>query len=265
MIQLLIKIDYFHYKDSEDKSMSKKRIIRILRAGIKPSKGLKESIDSVKQKYSWGTGKVAMKCALSVSRNILFGWTLYASDVVSDVYFYKNLGQSNSTTVNDSSIYQIDVAKKVTLVHIILPFLCSFLMFFTMLYSKMVKIDWYLLMKLPLSPVTKFFKTIIEWRSYFNNKNIEDTNYEKRKTDLIQELEDQKTITTISMINEASMESSFQFIFQGLVSLPTLVFSFMDIYDGDMKMTDLVNWKIVSIILSFLSFAFTSFNIRYVK
>ena len=71
-----------------------------------------------------------------------------------------------------------------------------------------------------------------------------------------------KTITTISMILEASLESSFQFFFQGLFSLPTLVFSFMDVYDGDMKMSDLVNWQIVSIVLSFLSFTFTSFNIR---
>ena len=84
----------------------------------------------------------------------------------------------------------------------------------------------------------------------------------KNRPDLIAELEDQKTITTISMINEASMESSFQFLFQGLFSLPTLVFSFMDIYEGDKKITDLINWKIVSIILSFLTFAFTSFNIR---
>ena len=92
---------------------------------------------------------------------------------------------------------------------------------------------------------------------------MEDAQYEKQKTDLIEELEDQKTITTISMINEASMESSFQFLFQGLFSLPTLVFSFFDIYAGKKKMTDLVTWKIVSIILSFLTFALTSFNIRY--
>ena len=92
---------------------------------------------------------------------------------------------------------------------------------------------------------------------------MEDSQYEKQKTDLIEELEDQKTITTISMINEASMESSFQFLFQGLFSLPTLVFSFLDIYDDKKKMTDLVTWKIVSIILSFLTFALTSFNIRY--
>ena len=117
-------------------------------------------------------------------------------------------------------------------------------------------------MKVPLPPITKLLKTVIECRSFINNKNIEDENYEKRKTDLIQELEDQKTITTISMINEASMESSFQFLFQGLFSLPTLVYYFNNIYKGEIKLEVLVNWKMLSIILSFWSFAFTSFNIR---
>ena len=78
----------------------------------------------------------------------------------------------------------------------------------------------------------------------------------------MQQLEDQKNFTTISMIIEASMESSFQFLFQGLFSLPSLVFSFLDIHEGTLQMKDLVNWKHLSIVLSFLSFAFTSFNIR---
>ena len=256
LIQLLIKIDHFRYKD---RSKSKRRIIKILRAGIRSSKGLKDSIESVQANYSWENGKIAFKCFWSVFYNILFGWSLYASDVVSDVYFYQSLGQSgNNTTTNNT----IAVTRIVTLVHIILPFLCSCLLFFTMLYSKLVKGNWYLPMKFPLPPVTKLFKTVIECRFFINNKNMEDENYEKRKSDLIQELEDQKTITTISMINEASMESSFQYFLQGLFSLPTLVYYFMNIYDGKLNFKELVNWKIVSIILSFLSFALTSINIR---
>ena len=100
--------------------------------------------------------------------------------------------------------------------------------------------------------------------AFVNNKNKEDADYEKTNTALIQELDDQKTLTTISMINEASIESSFQFLFQGLFSLPILVCSFIDIYDGTLKLKDLVNWKNFSIVLSFLSFALTSFNIRYI-
>ena len=89
-------------------------------------------------------------------------------------------------------------------------------------------------------------------------------NLEIRPLPFLQISFDQKIITTVSMILEASMESSFQFFFQGLFSLPTLVFAFMNIHEGTMKMTDLVNWTNVSIVLSFLSFAYTSYNIRYV-
>ena len=92
---------------------------------------------------------------------------------------------------------------------------------------------------------------------------IDDYDYDKTNNKFIQELKEQKNLTTISMIIEASMESSFQFLFQGLFSLPTIVFSFLDIYGGTLQMKDLVNWYRLSIVFSFLSFAFTSFNIRY--
>ena len=63
---------------------------------------------------------------------------------------------------------------------------------------------------------------------------------------------------------ESSMESSFQFYFQALFSLPTLVIAYLDIHEGKLSMQQLINWKNVSIVLSFMSFAYTSFNIRWV-
>ena len=247
VIQLLIKIDHFRYKDSKDRSKSERRIIKILRAGMKPSRGLNDAINSVKDKYAWNTTKIAFKCLLSVAHNILFGWFLYASDIASDVYFYSGLEEED--------------AKTATLIHIILPFVSSLFLFFTMLYAGMVKCDWYLPLKVPLSPFTKFHKIIIEAKSHLNNKKKGEADYDKKNTELIQELDDQKTITTISMILDASFESSFQFLFQGLYSLKTIIFAIMDLHGG--SLTELVNWKNVSILLSFLSFAFTSFNIRY--
>ena len=246
LIQLLIKIDHFRFKEQKN---SQRRVIKILRAGMNSSRGLKKSIDSVQEKYSWGSSKIRRKCWISFAQNLLWGWSLFSSDVLSDVFFYNGLDQD-------------DPARIVALVHIILPFVFSFIFLIIMLYSKLVTFNWYLLLKIPSPPVAKLYKAIIECKSFSNNKNIEDSNYENRKTDLIKELENQKKITTISMILEASMESSFQFLLQGLFSLATLVFSVMDIYEGRMKIIDLLNWKIVSIVLSFLSFAFTSFTIR---
>ena len=126
----------------------------------------------------------------------------------------------------------------------------------------MLSCDLFFLFKFPVPLFTKFYTTIIEYRTFKNNERKEEADYETTNSKLIQELEDQKNITTIAMIIEASTESSFQFLFQGLFSLPTLVFSFMDIHDGELHMRELVNWKHLSIVLSFLSFAMTSFNIR---
>ena len=50
--------------------------------------------------------------------NIVFGWSLYASDVVSDWYFYKGIDAKVKSDLND-------VARIVALVHIILPFVYS--------------------------------------------------------------------------------------------------------------------------------------------
>ena len=248
VIQLLIKIDHFRYQEAEEKKQSKRRIIKILRSGMKPSRGLSEAIGSVQEKYPWETGKIAVKCTLSVVHNILLGWSLYGSDVASDWFFYHDLTDEETRIAS--------------LIHIILPFFSAFFIFFTLLWFKILKFDRYLVFKLPLSPFTKFHKTVLECRTFVNNKNKEDPSYEQTNTRLIQELEDQKIITTVSMILESSMESSFQFYFQALFSLPTLVIAYLDIHEGKLSMQQLVNWKNLSIVLSFMSFAYASFNIR---
>ena len=252
LLQLLIKIDQFRYKEADERLRSERRIINILRAGMKPSKGLKESIDSVQDKYPWKTGKIVVRSTISIVMCLLV-LALYASDIASDYHFYSTLDQEKYA------------ARIATLIHIILPLAFSIFAFITLLFRNFLKLDCYLLFKIPLPPLTKIKKTIIECRTFVNNKRKEEADYDTTNTKFIQELEDQENITAISMIIEASMESSFQFLFQGLFSLPTLLFSFLDIHEGTLQIKDLFNWKHLSIVLSFLSFAFTSFNIRWVK
>ncbi len=193
LIQLLIKIDQFRYQGAEEKKNSKRRIIKILRAGIKPSRGLKESIDSVQEKYSWESGKILSKRSISVAYNLLWGWSLYAFDVGSDLNFYISLGgqnhSSNNTTTNNTTTQNtnIEAARIVTLFHIILPFLFSLIFLFTLLKNELVTCNWYLPLKIPLPPLSKLYKTIIEWRFFGNNKDIEDSDYEKRNTDLLEQ------------------------------------------------------------------------------
>ena len=146
-----------------------------------------------------------------------------------------------------------------------LPFFSALFVLLTLLGSKILNFDCYLFFKIPLSPFQKLQKTVLECKTFVNNKNKENPNYEQTNTSLIQNLEDQRIITTVSMILESSMESVFQFYFQALYSLPTLFLAYLDIHDGNLTTKQLVNWNNMSIALSFFSFAFTSFNIRCVK
>ena len=116
LIQLLIKMDKHRHKENFNEQESEKRIIKILRAGMKPSEGLKDSINSVKDKYPWETGRVAVKSTISIVLCLL-GLALYASDIASDCHFYSSLDQND------------EAARIATLVHIFLPLAFSFFVF----------------------------------------------------------------------------------------------------------------------------------------
>ena len=70
-----------------------------------------------------------------------------------------------------------------------------------------------------------------------------------------------ENIVNLSLIVEASVESSFQFFFQTVYVLPTIILSFT-VVSGSFEWTDLFNWKTFSILLSFASFAWAFNTIR---
>ena len=88
--------------------------------------------------------------------------------------------------------------------------------------------------------------------------------YTEKKDMLMRKMEDQNKLTNISMMIEAGTESSFQFLFQSLYILPTILLAF-DNLNSLSDLTDLVDWKFLSILMSFVSFAWSSFNIRLEK
>ena len=63
-------------------------------------------------------------------------------------------------------------------------------------------------------------------------------------------------------MNEATAESSFQFWFQTVYLMPTIIIIFTAESQSSTKLTDLFQWRIISILLSFGTFAFTFYNIR---
>ena len=122
---------------------------------------------------------------------------------------------------------------------------------------------------LPLPFVTRFNKFICDMKLFDNyswpnrNDNISTkNNYEERKKDILKKLAAIENSVNLSLIIEASVESSFQFFFQTVFLLPNIVLTFTD-PDGSLVWTDLFNWKTISILLSFMSFAWAFYAIRY--
>ena len=91
---------------------------------------------------------------------------------------------------------------------------------------------------------------------------MDNETFEEEKKILMQDIDAQDMPTNLSMIIEASMESSFQFFYQSLYFMPTLIVAMLNVVDGGQKLTKLVDWKILSIILSLITFSLTSFRIR---
>ena len=77
----------------------------------------------------------------------------------------------------------------------------------------------------------------------------------------MERLDDNDQIVNLSLIIESSVEASFQFFFQTVYVLPTLILSFTDV-SGTSDWKDLFNWNIFSIVLSFASFAWAFYVIR---
>ena len=89
-----------------------------------------------------------------------------------------------------------------------------------------------------------------------NTKKKFDIDIEKWK----KKIEVHETIVNLSKIVESALESGFQFFFQSVFIVPSFI-----LQETSKSWTQLVNWRIASIMLSFASFAMTYFTIRYHK
>ena len=121
---------------------------------------------------------------------------------------------------------------------------------------------------LPLPFVARWFKFRLDGKLFANyawpdrNKCQESqTKYETNVKKCSENLDDHDQVVNLSLIIESSVEASFQFFFQTVYVLPTLILTFTDV-SGTFDWKDLFNWKIFSIILSFASFAWAFYLIR---
>ena len=160
----------------------------------------------------------------------------------------------------DTNEYQ--VIGTVSLVHVILPYAVTIFVFINLCMRKVISLNRFTILKVPIPPLTKTLRTMLECQSYVNNTKKQEKEmkeFEKSRDRLLQELDEQNKLTNISMLIESGTESSFQFLFQSLYFLPTIILALIDLS----SLSDLVDIKILSILISFLTYSWSSFNIRF--
>ena len=117
-----------------------------------------------------------------------------------------------------------------------------------------------------ISAIRKFYVdyNLISIMAWPNRDDNDDTRkkYEKDKETNREITENHELIMALSKIVESAFESGFQFFFQSVFKLPSLLLSITSHRAGS-SWKDLVNWATVSIAASFVSFAWTYSTIRY--
>ena len=161
-----------------------------------------------------------------------------------------------------------EIAGNISYLHCGLPILFSFIMWEIIQIGQECGV--FSVFNFPLPFITRFHKFLCD-RELFENYSWPQRNddsstkdkYEYRKKRILKKAAAIEHIVNLSLIIEASVESSFQFFFQTVFALPNIVLTFTD-PDGSLVWTDLFNWKTFSILLSFMSFAWAFYTIRLV-
>ena len=158
--------------------------------------------------------------------------------------------------------HEIYIAGLVSLIHCILPFLFTVMTW--VLSTDWKNCNFTTFLKIPLPFVTKMYefyyikslyKVFTKSRQNYIGREIFDMDWKKWN----EKIKKQEAFVNLSLLIEASIESSFQFWFQTVFLFPTIFTSFTV---GLSTWSDLFNLRLVSITFSFGSFAVTFFKIR---
>ena len=120
------------------------------------------------------------------------------------------------------------------------------------------------LLTFPLPFVTKtcqFHFTKELFKTYTKDRRGEEdrSNFELNRGKWMNKIRNHEAVVNLSLLIEASIESSFQFWFQTTFLIPTVIIT---ITDGLVNWTDLFSWRLASICISFGTFAYAFYNIR---
>ena len=122
---------------------------------------------------------------------------------------------------------------------------------------------------LPIPLITKFKRFLLDitlykhfaWTERNKNEETEKT-YQAKKKHINDAISSYENVVNLSLIIEASIEASFQFFMQTIFLLPTVILAFTD-PTGVFDWANLFNIRFASIAMSFASFSFGFYKIRF--
>ena len=160
-----------------------------------------------------------------------------------------------------------NTAAIITLAHCgALPFLVSLIIWLSQQSFKICNLKAFLRFPHSLPAVIYQFhytRKLID--NYAKDRKGEDNKwfFEVNKTKWIEKLRKNESLLNLSHMIEATTESSFQFWFQTIFAFPTILLSLVRDDEEPLNLYEFVNIRMLSILFSFGTFAFTFYNIRY--
>ena len=142
------------------------------------------------------------------------------------------------------------------MIHVVLPIVFSISAFilWSIIHKKCS------LSLFPFPVITKLRKIFLDLKLFDAFAKREELEKNAEELEIIRdEIERHQSIMNLSLIIESSF---FQFWFQTIYLLPSLIVAILDI-TGPNEITDLFNFRILSILISFFTYAWASFVIRY--
>ena len=325
-----------HLKGNEtyDEELEAHKIIQKIKAILPSSEGLRDCIESLRERFKWSKLKYLTVLFLSFFSIILRSAT-YGLDVYTDFHFSLSLfGQPGRnftaeigecrpkfdallnktieacqssiilrTNLADPSNINYDAGKClrrlrkveqlgascfnreqrfdnsfewntaaiITLVHCgALPLLVSLIIWLSQHSFKICNLEAFLRFPHSLpAMIYQFHYTRKLIGNYAKDRKGEYNKwfFEVNKTKWIEKLRKNESLLNLSHMIEATIESSFQFWFQTIYAFPTILLTVNEDKQGQTRIdtNDFVNMRMLSILFSFGTFAFTFYNIRYVK
>ena len=108
---------------------------------------------------------------------------------------------------------------------------------------------------------------MVEWTSFrwYTSRAEANTQVLEQKMEELKEKEEEiQRSEILSLVIETALESNFQFWFQTQYILPAVVTNILEYFNGELNITELINWRTLSIFLSFISISWTAVKIRQV-